>query len=760
MFLQFNTLTIRQKLISISMLTSGIVLFMASAAFLVNEMVAFHNDVKGNLSVLASIIGSNTAAAIAFNDPKAAQDTLDGLVANRNIMATYIITNDEQVFASYIREGLNQDHLKLKPVHNDMGRKISSEALAALSVSSHSFWNLFRLDQEAVIPFFRHETKICTIYIQSDSGSMESRLKNLLLMLGVVVSVAFLVAYRISERLQGFISMPIVHLLETMQLVSRDRNYHVRAVREIDDELGALYAGFNVMLEQIEARDDRLRQHKDDLEKQVTLRTHELELTVAALRKAQEASEAASRAKSLFLANMSHEIRTPMNAVLGYSQLMQRNPALTSDLRENVDIINRSGNHLLALINDILEMSKIEAGRATLNPEDFDLHFLLQDVVKFFLLRAREKGLDLDLVIDPSVPRFLQSDAQKVRQVLINLLGNAVKFTESGSVTVNVYCTCQKEDSAERAILIEVIDTGCGIANNELHKVFAAFEQTAGARDKGGTGLGMTISRQYALLLGGDLTVSSTLGVGSTVSFSFELHEADSSPAGLVDATPPHYLGIAPGSPIPRVLVVDDVKDNRDILRSMLSAVGFVIEEASDGREAVAMAKEWHPDIVLMDRRMPVMDGLDATLQIKSMPGDTKIPVIIVSASVLEEHRQEVLDVCADGFVRKPFRESEIMEEIRLLLPGLVYLYETTETDSTNTLPTVDFCTAIRALPSSLLSELKDVTDNGDIFRFEEMLTTCVVAHNAELATHLKSMADLYDYSGILDLLSRSDNHA
>jgi two-component system, sensor histidine kinase len=758
MLKRFRNLSIRHKLISIILITSGIVLSMVSLAFFANDVVSFRREVKANLEILANIVGRNTAAAIAFSDPKAAKDTLNDLVSNGHIMAAYIIADNGRVFASYFREGEPDDLLRLGTAGDPAGGQLHPGALKALAAQSGTLRSAFRLQQTIIVPFSRHGRVISTVVIHSDSGGLEARLGKFLLLLVVVLALAILIAYRISEKLQGLISGPIIYLLETMNQVTNHRSYQVRAVCEHNDELGDLFAGFNVMLEQIEARDEQLRLQQNELEEKVAERTCELEETVVALREAQEASDLASRAKSQFLANMSHEIRTPMNAILGYAQLIQRNPAMPPELKGYSDVICRSGDHLLTLINDVLEMSKIEAGRVTCHEVDLDFHALLRDVMSIFLLRTGEKGVGLELFIDPAVPSFLRSDNQKLRQILINVVGNAVKFTERGSIAIRALLGRPGGAEGEN-ILVEVEDTGCGIAGDELPKVFDAFEQTAGARDKGGTGLGMSISRQYALLLDGDLAIRSEPGRGTVVSFTFRLHATKSPPTATRYASDRRYLGMVRGTRALKVLVVDDLKVNRDILRIMLTAVGFAVEEAADGSEAVALAQKCLPDIVLIDRRMPVMDGLDATLQIKAIPNGKAVPVIVVSASALDENRQEALTTCADGFVGKPFREAEIMEEIRRLIPEIVYLYEDAPLGGQETRPETDFRTAVACLPYSLLVELRGCIEKGDISRFEEILDQHLKGDDQEFAGHLAQLAALYDYDGILRLLPGSDDN-
>ncbi len=368
-------------------------------------------------------------------------------------------------------------------------------------------------------------------------------------------------------------------------------------------------------------------------------------------------SDAANRSKSAFLANMSHEIRTPMNAILGYSQILQRDISLTDDQRESIKTINTSGEHLLALINDVLEMSKIEAGRITLNTSTFDLHSLIVDLEMMFRIRTAAKGISMSVEKVGPVPRFISSDENKLRQALINIIGNAVKFTSNGRIAVRL--SSSPHDSVFR-IVAEVEDTGPGIAAEELGGVFQQFEQSSsGKTTKGSTGLGLAISREYARLMGGDITVESIEGEGST--FRLELLAREATEAALeLKAGAPLVVGLDQNQGEVRVLVVDDVKTNRNFLRSLLTPIGFAVKQASDGLEAVQKFERWHPQIILMDIRMGVMDGLEATRQIRARDDGKDVVIIVLTANIFEEGRQSIMDVGASDFMPKPFLEGDL----------------------------------------------------------------------------------------------------
>ena len=436
--------------------------------------------------------------------------------------------------------------------------------------------------------------------------------------------------------------------------------------------------------------------------KQLEDYSHRLEV------KAQEA-DTANRAKSEFLANMSHELRTPLNAILGFAQLMERDSALPLQQRDSLAIINRSGEHLLNLINDVLEMSKIEAGRTVLHPKPFDLHRLLQSLQEMFQIRAEAKQLSLWFDLTPDLPQYINSDEGKLRQVLINLLSNAVKFTEKGSITLRVKSVSgqwsvdsgqwsvvsgqwsveqqRTTDNGQRTndkrqlttdkakLLYEVEDTGRGIAPEEMDKLFDPFVQTAsGAQTEAGTGLGLAISREFVRLMGGDIHLTSTLGQGSTFSFDVKATRVERSQLEKPPAKR-RVLQLAPDQPTYRILVVDDKQENHQLLAQLLNSVGFQTRTATNGIEAIAVWQQWQPHLIWMDMRMPVMDGYEATRQIKAQPQGQKTAILALTASAFEEQRAKILAAGCDDLVLKPFSEQVIFEKMAEQL-GVRYLYQ------------------------------------------------------------------------------------
>lgn len=393
-----------------------------------------------------------------------------------------------------------------------------------------------------------------------------------------------------------------------------------------------------------------------------------------------EAAEAANRAKSAFLANMSHELRTPLNAILGYVQLMARDPHTTPQQREYLTTIGRSGEHLLGLINDVLTMSKIEAGRTGIQEHTFNLHRLLAGLEEMFRLRAVEKNLTLILDIAAGVPPHVQTDEGKLRQILMNLLGNAVKFTREGGVTLRVGVKNQPPTSETPIWLrFEVEDTGPGIAPEEMPQLFEPFAQTSTGREsREGTGLGLPISRQFVTLLGGEFTVDSVVGQGSRFGFAIPVKPATAG-AEEPELLPSHRraVGLAPGQPHYRLLVVEDQTTNRELLTQLLTGLGFEVRCAVNGQAGVEQWEQWQPDLVWMDMRMPVLDGYEATRQIKARAQTLarKAVVVALTASAFEEDRAAILAAGCDDFVRKPFREDDMLAALTRHL-GVQFAYE------------------------------------------------------------------------------------
>ncbi len=481
-----------------------------------------------------------------------------------------------------------------------------------------------------------------------------------------------------------------------------------------------------------------------------------------ALREAKEAAEAANRAKSAFLANMSHELRTPLNAILGFAQLMERDAALADHQRDSLATINRSGEHLLTLINDVLEMSKIEAGRIVLNSTPFDLHHLLQSLQEMFQVRAIAKQLSLQFEIDPDLPQGICADEGKLRQVLINLLGNAVKFTETGSIILRA--RVETPHASPLTLYFEVQDTGRGISADEMEHLFQPFVQTtSGAEMREGTGLGLTISRQFVQMMEGDITLTSVVDQGSTFCFYIQAPLADPLIETISQRHQGRVMGLSPGQPRYRMLVVDDREENRELMVQLLKTVGFETRTAVNGQEAIALWQDWLPHLIWMDMRMPVLDGYEATRQIRHRirdlgdrpPQQTAFfapKIIALTASAFEEQQTSILAAGCDDLVRKPFREAIIFEKIAEHL-GVEFLYEETNQKQQESLlqPTIDLQTALVDMPLDWVEALKQAAIAVDSEEILHLIQQIPPAQSA-LAERLRDLLQSYDFDEILEV--------
>lgn len=450
-------------------------------------------------------------------------------------------------------------------------------------------------------------------------------------------------------------------------------------------------------------------------------------------------AEAANRAKSIFLANMSHELRTPLNAILGFAKLLERDNGIAEESRKKIAIINRSGQHLLALINDVLEISRIEADRVIIGHQPFDLIDLLTSIEEMVKGRAEEKGLNFLIERSDDLPMYVEGDAKHLKQVLINLLSNAVKYTERGHVRFGV-------SRVTREIQFEIADTGRGISVEEQSNLFQAFYQTEGAIAQGeGTGLGLAISLHYTRLMGGHLGVQSETGQGSVFTLRLPLPETQTKAVHISNTQA--ILGLEAGQEGLRILVVDDKEDNRELLRLMLEATGFEVRTADNGEQAIRTFQSWQPCFIWMDVRMPEMDGYEATRHIRALPGGAQVKIVALTASVFEEDKAATMAAGCDGMVAKPIDEDRLFALMAQLL-GLRYRYA----DATNpqvlaSIDELDFS----VLSADLLRKLTQAAESLDMDVIQQLVTQLAATHS-DVALTLERMMQEFRFDRIASL--------
>ena len=647
--MSLQNLSIRRKLILITMLTSSIALLLSSASFLIYDLISFRHLLTQDLTTQAEIIGYNSAAAMAFKDEPAATATLSALMVKGDIVAAVLYSPDGKMFAQYFRNDKTLPAV-LPSRSQEKGYQFEGRYLEV--------WHDVSLNGE----------RLGTLFLQSDMRQWSTRAKRYAGICFVFVLISGFLAFLVSSKLQKVISGPIVHLQDTMRMVSAHKNYEVRAVKAYADEIGSLIDGFNTMLSDIQNRDTALRGANDELQ----TRTRELEEEISHRKQAQEellkakyVAEEASRAKSTFLANMSHELRTPLNAIIGYSEMLEEeaHDASTVETVQDLQKIKSAGKHLLALINDVLDLSKIEAGKMSLHLETFEVSGMIEEIVTT-LQPAIEKNSNTLWVHLAKDVGMMQADITKVRQILFNLLSNACKFTDHGTISVDVD---QSTEQGQDWLRFRVTDTGIGISAKQKENLFQEFVQadTSIARKYGGTGLGLAITHRFVQLMKGRIGVESEPGEGST----FTVHipaQVKLEAVGPTQAEGDRDANFEIKTGRDTILVIDDDVAVRELMSRFLGKLGFNVLTVASGEEGLRLAKQVRPVLITLDVVMPGCDGWSVLTKLKADSELSKIPVIMVT---IVDNEPRGLDLGASNYLIKPVdreRLAVLIEKHRL----------------------------------------------------------------------------------------------
>ncbi len=665
--------SLKQKLTTIIMLTSLLVLFLASGSFILSETFRYRQSMINRLTTTAGIIGINAQPAINLRKKEIARQILASLVNEPDIVSAYIFSAEGEAIAHYLGNG------KLRNNPTDM-LSVDRDILSEVIKSKKNYQQFDSRHLSLFFPIVNSNSLHGIVILQADTSELYHVIYQIVAASMAVFVLLSLLAYLISSRIQGIISRPINELAEIMNTVSTKKDFSIRAITTTDDEIGDLIGGFNTMLEQIELRDEQLESHRHNLENLVRQRTKslqetnsELQTVISELQEAKQVVELVSQAKSQFLAKMSHEIRTPMIGIMGMAE--QLTGADLPDAEHRMaSTVQKSGETLLDILDDVLDFSKIEAGKLTVENKPFSLQDVCKDVIALFTEKAHNKGLTLDSNIDDDCHGHFYGDPLRIKQILLNLIGNAVKFTSKGEVLLTASCRKKREKTV---ISLAVTDTGIGISEDEQLKIFESFCQADNsmARKFGGSGLGLTIVRELSQLMDGSCGVQSSPGQGSTFWVSLPLTSAEiesdhteKTTLNELQSSLTESASLSPKKPkSAHILLAEDNLTTQQLLGMILKKAGYRFDIRGNGQLTLLAFETTAYDLIFMDCEMPYMDGFEATRKIREKNKD--IPIIALTAHIHQQEKDLCLQAGMNDCLNKPFRQQQLLDILDKWLP-------------------------------------------------------------------------------------------